>query len=86
METQLLDEFDYGVANDSDNEGSGRTEVLRDGEGMPDEDSARRGCNQSLEQEKTQCTSICEQGEKDLREQRDGSNLGEYSHFLGSIL
>lgn len=76
METQLLDEFDYGVANDSDNEGSGRTEVLHDGEGIPGDDSARRGCNQSLEQEKTECTSICEQGEKDLREQRDGSNLG----------
>lgn len=82
METQVWDVFDNEVANDSDNEGSDGTEVLGEGNCISDDDSARPGSNQPLDKEKMRCISVCEQGEKDLTERHDPSNLGEFSHLF----
>ncbi|XP_044499811.1 uncharacterized protein LOC123221149 isoform X2 [Mangifera indica] len=59
--TQRLDVFDNRVADDSDNEGSDRTEVLGDSDDIADDDSVGRGSDQWLEKEKA-CPSFALEG------------------------
>ncbi|KAJ4722267.1 BRCT domain-containing DNA repair protein, putative isoform 1 [Melia azedarach] len=86
METQVWDVFDNEVANDSDNEGSDGTEVLGEGNCISDDDSARPGSNQPLDKEKMRCISVCEQGEKDLTERHDPSNLGSHDSTATPVI
>ncbi|KAJ0034897.1 hypothetical protein Pint_25014 [Pistacia integerrima] len=72
--TQLLDVFDNKVADDSDIEGSDRTEVLGFGDDISDDDSARRWGDQWLEKEKVCTSSASEEGEKVSREGPDSLN------------
>ncbi|KAK2646598.1 hypothetical protein Ddye_021793 [Dipteronia dyeriana] len=69
--TQLLDVFDKEVDDDCKSERSDRTEVLDDVDDIGIDDIARRGNAKSLENEKFQRFSVCEQGDKGLIERPD---------------
>ncbi|KAI9195554.1 hypothetical protein LWI28_016010 [Acer negundo] len=69
--TQLLDVFDEEVDDDCKSERSNRTEVLDDVDDIGIDDTTRRGNAKSLENEKIQCFSVCEQGDKGLIERPD---------------
>ncbi|KAK3189827.1 hypothetical protein Dsin_029388 [Dipteronia sinensis] len=69
--TQLWDVFDKEVDDDCKSERSDRTEVLDDVGDIGIDDTTRRGNAKSLENEKIQCFSVCEQGDKGLIERPD---------------
>ncbi|KAK0607364.1 hypothetical protein LWI29_013875 [Acer saccharum] len=69
--TQLLDVFDEEDDDDCKSERSDRTEVLDDVDDIGIDDTTRRGNAKSLENEKIQCFSVCEQGDKGLIERPD---------------
>ncbi|XWS39078.1 hypothetical protein CRYUN_Cryun18bG0019300 [Craigia yunnanensis] len=60
METQLLDEFDEEVALDSDGEATVGTEVLDDGDELPNDEVVRGYCGQSVgHEEKKELLEQC---------------------------
>lgn len=64
IRTQLLDGFDDEVVIESDGEGTDRTEVLSDNEGLSDDNSVRSIGVFPVDKENVHHVSACEQGEK----------------------
>lgn len=64
ISTQFLDEFDDGVVSASDGEGTDRTEVLSNNEGLSDNDSVRNIDFCPVDKENVPHVSGCEEGEK----------------------
>ncbi|GKV39048.1 hypothetical protein SLEP1_g46877 [Rubroshorea leprosula] len=64
MGTQLLDEFDDEVALDGDGEGTDTTEILSDGDELPDDKSVRRDHSPSLGEKNIKCSSPCAHNKK----------------------
>ena len=64
ISTQLLDGFDDAVVIASDGEGTDRTEVLSDNEGLSDDNSLRSKDVFPVDKVNVHHVSVCEQGEK----------------------
>ena len=79
MDTQLLDEFDNEVANDSEGEGTDRTEVLDDSDEQSDDEPVRSGGGELEDGDKIQRTFLHE----GLMEQPD--HLTDKKHSTGEF-